>query len=174
MQNSQLDSFIAFLTQSLSRNNTQPLRSTPNPYPLPGSPYSIDFDEAGAWLRRADTINMLVNVRRYYASYILHHRAGEEELKARELQYKNLAFGIAPFAAEEHPRLTWNDALLIVDAFRAKSGSDGAREQWGLIFRREGEVEVGSALLRDWTVGSRDGLTLRPLSPGTKNVTRSM
>ena len=91
---------------------------------------------------------------------ILEH-GGAAVLKPREFQYKSIRFGIAPFTASVVYRLTWNDAVKILDAFQLKMDREGYLERWGRIFvTRVGHSQtVGSALIsQDSNAGTEGGI----------------
>ncbi|KAL9012578.1 MAG: hypothetical protein Q9173_002660 [Seirophora scorigena] len=119
-----------------------------NPYPIPNSPYSIDFDAPGPWLNSFEARQMLPWARRRYQEHIRKNHDGHRDLKDSIWHFQTITFGIVPEPSGGVTHLKWRDALAIVDAFQLKVYREGYREWAGRIFvtQRPGET-VGTALL---------------------------
>ena len=161
---------LLFLSESPTdlpyRHNSSSLNTLPNPYHMPNTPYSIDFDDTGPLLNWYDTRTLLRYIRRYYIKYIREHDAGNKPLEAKELHHENIAFSILYL---KDPGLTWTSAVDIVDAFSAKSNTDGAHELWARVFRKKDGEEVASAAIQARSAGLKGAPILRSIA--VRNVT---
>lgn len=131
-----------------ARDGTLRLESIPNPYPMPHTPYNIQFDEdPGEPLPQVDARTCLILVRQQLLRYIRVH-GGDHDLEPCEFRYESVSFGVVPFAGQITGRhLTYFDMNAIIAAFSLKMSSDGYRTLRGRIFMTVNGQEVGTALI---------------------------
>ncbi|KAI4200317.1 MAG: hypothetical protein LQ346_002395 [Caloplaca aetnensis] len=127
-------------------NITLQTRPIPNPYPLPNTPFSIDFDEPGLPIRYRDAQGCIRHARRQVQRYINVH-GGHVDLPFREYHYNSVSWGIAPVAPTAGPALKWNNADAILLAFTLKLNGVGYRSYWARIILTQGGEVVGSAAI---------------------------
>ena len=128
-----------------ARNNTLRLQSLPNPYPMPDSPYSLDFAPPGRILPRNNVVACLFTVRLELHAHIRSHRK-HDEFKGRDwlCAQENIVFAIKP-PVLGRATLTFGDAYQVLDAFALKMGQDGYRSLWAQVLTTQGGIYVGNA-----------------------------
>ncbi|KAL8652234.1 MAG: hypothetical protein Q9226_004351 [Calogaya cf. arnoldii] len=119
-----------------------PLRVLPNPYPVPGKPFSMNFI-AGEELERIDVRGVLSQAYKQVMR-VIESGAGKRTLSPLGILavYRGVAFymGFVPLP------LTYNDAQSILNAFWLKAAEDGASEWRAHIIYDSGR-EIGIANL---------------------------
>ncbi|CAL8578062.1 hypothetical protein XPA_003863 [Xanthoria parietina] len=149
------------------------LGSLPNPYHVPGKPYSVFFTE-GEEISRLDVRGCLSQAYKLVMQYI-ELGSGKKPLRSSgiHLLYRSVVFSIA--ATKDlpavHPHsLTFDDAREVLDAFWLKSLQDGYQELQARINHDQGGSLMGMANLfrrpQSPTLSRRDS----PL-PGQTNRT---
>ncbi|KAL8907308.1 MAG: hypothetical protein Q9207_001485 [Kuettlingeria erythrocarpa] len=127
-------------------NITLRIRPIPNPYPLPNTPFSIDFDEPGLPIRYRDAQACIRHARHQIQQFINEHGGGGD-LPFREYHYNSVAWGIDPVAPAAGPALKWDDADAILLAFTLKLNGVGYRSYWARVVLTQGGELVGSAAI---------------------------
>ena len=128
-----------------SRNKTLQIGPIPNPYVLPDSDLSVDFDEPLSDLVPNDVFNCIVSARRRVTRQISERGEGPITIPTIWFTWKSVEFRI--FAEQVQRRVTLNDTLDILNAFAIKSGLEGFRSRWGSIMVTHGGQIIGQVLL---------------------------
>ena len=127
-------------------NKTLQLNPMPNPYPLPISDLSVDFEEPGQHLSRVDVIECITLAHRKMLQYI--HDHGEGHIPSNlAYNWKSVAFMVFPERGSRY--LTLHETLKVIDAYAIKNGREGSNARWGNIIVTGAHPEqlIGSALL---------------------------
>ncbi|KAI4112306.1 MAG: hypothetical protein LQ345_006527 [Seirophora villosa] len=134
--------------------STLPLEPMPNPYPLPSSPYSIDFfdPDTQAPLLPASEVRICISqARAKIARQLAEH--GDGPLPSMPVsflyRYRSVYLLIGSPMAPADRRLKYSDALAVVDACAMKTAGEGYHSRVGDIFNTatdewKGDVEIGA------------------------------
>ncbi|KAI4173832.1 MAG: hypothetical protein LQ348_006463, partial [Seirophora lacunosa] len=126
----------------------------PNPYPLPSSPYSIDFfdpDTQAPPLSASEVRICISQARAKIAKQLADH--GDGPLPSTPVnflyRYRSVYLLIGSPMAPADRRLKYSDALAVVDACAMKTASEGYHSRVGDIFNTatdewKGDVEIGA------------------------------
>lgn len=122
----------------------------PNPFPVPGKPFSIQFGEAqGDELPPRDVQGCIRKAYKILDKHI--KRDGDGPLPQHptplQVQYGTVWFGLGPATRPPLPVLSYSDAIEILRAFSIKVGREGYRYEFGRIVNTEVETHLGDALL---------------------------
>lgn len=128
------------------QNSTLQLHPIPNPYPLPNSDLSVDFDEPGQPLPSNHVFECIFRARRKVVEFIEEHGEGRVP-DGLAYRWRSVEFRVFP---EQHQRqLTLNDTLKVLTAYGYKNGQEGCRSRWATIVVTGAQPEqiIGTALL---------------------------
>ncbi|KAI4200318.1 MAG: hypothetical protein LQ346_002396 [Caloplaca aetnensis] len=121
------------------RNRAVRLDPIPNPYPLPHSELSIEFDEPGTSLRRRDVTECIFLARRKVLAHIEEHGEGPMP-PGLAYSWRSVEFRL--FQMPHQHRVTLNDTLDILAAYAIKEGREGFASLWGTIIPTEHHEQV--------------------------------
>lgn len=127
------------------------LNPQPNPYPVPGKPFSIHFGIQGDEIPPGDTRNCVLGAYRALKNHVRQHRDGPipQHPAALHFRYGTVGFGIGPATAPPQPVLSYSDAIEILRAFSVRSSQEGYHETFGRIeYTRSGGLLGDASLFR--------------------------
>ncbi|KAL8734558.1 MAG: hypothetical protein Q9166_001458 [cf. Caloplaca sp. 2 TL-2023] len=122
------------------KNKVLLLNPAVNPYPLPDSDLSIEFDEPGEALLREDVTQSIILFRRKLNQYIQQH--GEGPIP-RRLMYSWRSVEFEIFSMPAYDRVTLKNTLDILDAFAMRSAKEEYRSLKGDIIMTEQRERPG-------------------------------
>ncbi|KAL8904667.1 MAG: hypothetical protein Q9207_003117 [Kuettlingeria erythrocarpa] len=159
------------LSQWLGPNQNDTLGAPiSNPYPLPGTQYSIAFyavPPSAPTLNREHCINCINNAHRLINQHIQTHGDGpipENVFKGLTYSYRTVEFIIAPApGAGPDAELSYSDAATVLDAYALKMSREGYYTRPAFIFVTDGGRRAGKALFmqaeRDGSSASGNNIT---------------
>ncbi|KAL8918384.1 MAG: hypothetical protein Q9208_007403, partial [Pyrenodesmia sp. 3 TL-2023] len=118
----------------------------PNPYPMPGTAFSIDFSDdhgAGPLLVGTAVVHCLNVIRREVVQHI--DQIGNVPVITTTWNIAGLTFNISPIPRAYRPQLLDRDFLAVLDAFSKKMIREGCRARHAQIFVTDGALVVGNA-----------------------------
>lgn len=152
-------------------NRTLQLDPIPNPYPVPDTAFSLDFQMGEFMLVRRDVVGCI----NYAYSVIVDHinQHGDTPIPRDPAPLKVISdtveFSILSIIAPHLPVVSYSDTLAILRAFAMKMSRNGYRSWFALIVTTEGGDHIGGALI---TQVQEESLQLQPIPnpypvPGT-------
>lgn len=117
-----------------------------NPYPMPGTPFSLDFHDdhgMGPPLDSGAVINCLTTIRHEVAQRI--QRYGNRPLASLGYRISNLDFDIVSAHGQAGGPVTYQDFLAVLGAFAQKMSREGYRARYALILMTHGGEFIGDA-----------------------------
>ncbi|KAL9007823.1 MAG: hypothetical protein Q9173_006989, partial [Seirophora scorigena] len=128
-------------------NNGLQLKALPNPYRIPDTPYSLDFDAPGPDLPPRNVFACIFTVRMDMIAYMRKYGgAGTFETREWPCELESMGFSIEVNAVLLGARfLTWHDAYEVLNAFSTKLSSDGYHGLWATIMLTQGGKVFGRA-----------------------------
>ncbi|KAI4178025.1 MAG: hypothetical protein LQ348_005719 [Seirophora lacunosa] len=131
----------------INRNNGLQLKALPNPYHIPDTPYSLDFDAPGPELPRRNVVACILTVRLEMIAYMRKYGGvGKFETHEWPCELDSVVFSIDLNAVPLGARfLTWQDAYEVLNAFSTKMSSDGYHGLWATIMLTRGDKVFGRA-----------------------------
>ncbi|KAL8646152.1 MAG: hypothetical protein Q9210_006294 [Variospora velana] len=116
----------------------------PNPYEVPGTPITLDFDDhPGLSLDEADIYILLRRARTYITSYLLKYGDQEFPLGLQMFQYESVEMVLQ--SSEQFRRMHYSDVEDVLIGLRHKMAQEGCRERSAIVTYEgdAGEVETG-------------------------------
>ncbi|KAL8960256.1 MAG: hypothetical protein Q9193_003006 [Seirophora villosa] len=132
----------AFLGHIGNAAKDEPPERIPNPFPLPNTPFSLDFDSvpAGAEpLPPANVDNCLMTIRQEILQHIRRH--GNGPVSSIGFRINDIDFDIIP--AQQQTPLSYQDLLAMLRAIRLKMGQQGYYGLYAEIIMTEGREILG-------------------------------
>ncbi|KAL8658489.1 MAG: hypothetical protein Q9202_007543, partial [Teloschistes flavicans] len=128
-------------------NQSLQLPPLPNPYPLPDSDLSIDFEEPTYFLLARDVVDCFTSARAQIRRYMHRHPDRPIPLANPPLTYiwRSVKFLFYPESTRRG--FTFKDLLAVLDAFALKSSHEGYLSRRGFILADAEAQHVGRALL---------------------------
>ena len=141
----------------------QQLSNLPNPYHIPDSPYSIDFQNPGPFFDSGLAVQRFLD---YALGVVINHiqHRGDGPLPRHDGDLRALRINGEPytfFVFAEFGTLTYNDTTQILEAFSLKSRMEGYRERESIILETVTGSSEGFAELATW--GDGDSLRNKTL-----------
>ncbi|KAL8788389.1 MAG: hypothetical protein Q9195_007347 [Heterodermia aff. obscurata] len=134
--------------ENASRNNTLLLARIPNPYPMPESPYSLDFQNPGPFLNSNEVQRFLTSVFVDVVNHIQTHGDGPLPIWWGDTHCYNFYQRPYEFRMVTFENVfTYNDTTHILAAFILKSRVDGSRERSADVFNTVTGLFHGRATL---------------------------
>lgn len=123
------------------------LNILPNPYPVPGKPFSILFGIPGDDIPPRDIRNCVLAAYHALNHHVREHRDGPipQHPDALRFRYGTVGFGIGPATAPPQRVLWYSDAIEILRALRVRSSQEGFHETFGRIEYTQSGRHLGDA-----------------------------
>lgn len=133
-----------------SRLQSRKFNPLPNPYDVPGTPITLDFDDhPDAYLPMSDISLLLARVQQHVRQHIQQYGDGEIPLGIQIFRIKSVEI---MFDSSPHFRIMYfSDVLSIIRGLRQKTLQEGSRERTAIVTYRfddgreveTGEVDIG-------------------------------
>ncbi|KAL8737989.1 MAG: hypothetical protein Q9181_001171 [Wetmoreana brouardii] len=124
-------------------NKTLQLDPIPNPYPLPNSDLSLDFEEPISSVSAIDTRDCISYAREQILHLIQQHGDGQVPINFR---YVWRTVGFMVFREVTQRGFTYNDTLDVLGAYAIKLGREGYRSRWAIVLTGGGQI-IATALI---------------------------
>lgn len=149
------DAFLTLAEEDNNNNNngknqtSLQLHPIQNPYPMPGTPFSLDFYLVHAVnypLAPTKVMNCILAVRREVFAYVGEH--GNKPIPALNYRFSRVDFEISPILEQHMARyITYRDVIAILLAYSLKMSRESYRARCARVIMTEGGELVGEVLL---------------------------
>ncbi|KAI4113471.1 MAG: hypothetical protein LQ345_005557 [Seirophora villosa] len=126
----------------------------PNPYDVPGTPITLDFDDyPGSLLQRGDVYLLFRQARTFITSHMLRYGDGEIPLGLQMFQFRSVEMVLQ--SSEQFRRMHYSDVEDVLTGLTHKMAQEGFRERSAVVTYEgdHGEIETGEV-----DVGRRKGV----------------
>ncbi|KAL8969252.1 MAG: hypothetical protein Q9197_004444, partial [Variospora fuerteventurae] len=122
----------------------------PNPYEVPDTPITLDFDDhPGFALEVSDVYFLLRGAHTYITSYLLEHGDQEFPLGPRMFQYRSVEMMLQ--SSEQHRHMRYSDVEDVLIGLNDKMAREGCRERSAIVTYEDDaspETETGEVDIR--------------------------
>ncbi|KAI4182724.1 MAG: hypothetical protein LQ346_006507 [Caloplaca aetnensis] len=126
----------------------------PNPYPMPGTAFSVDFEDSapGPLLVKEAAVYCINFIRHDVVQQIA--QSGNVRIATKVWHVADLVFGIVPVQEQTEPQFLYQDLLAVLSAFLTKMIREGYRARRARILVTDGGRYVGCAHIAPEIVGA--------------------